>query len=78
MLAILEKHEEEEELEELVQEFQKKYPWESFLRSTVGWIYERYQSLSEELVGQRANVFHLDLYAEIELENDVVLIQIES
>jgi hypothetical protein len=77
MLAILEQHEDEEELRELVREFVKKYPWESFLRSTVGWIYERYQSLSDELVGQRANLFHLDPYAEIELENDVVPIEIK-
>jgi hypothetical protein len=76
MLATLDERQ-DGELGEIVQEFLKRYPWENFLHGIVGWIYERYKSLSEELVGQRANIFHLDPYAEIELENDVVPLQIE-
>jgi hypothetical protein len=77
MIAILDKRD-EGELDDLVREFLTKYPWESFLRSIVGWIYERYMSLSEELLGQRTNIFHLDPYAEIEpLEDDVVPVQFE-
>jgi hypothetical protein len=77
MLEVLD-NDEDGDLEELVRKFLQKYPWEIFLQGIVGWIYERYKSLSEELVGQRANTIHLDPYAEIEqLENDVFPAQVE-
>jgi hypothetical protein len=68
----------DEDLEELIRKFLDQYPWDRFLHEIVGWICERYKSLSEELVGQRpANILHLDPYEEIPLENDVVPVQIE-